>query len=283
MRIFRRPLAPHRRVVRLVVGLLLLSGVVTAVAQRPPWGRGNWQPAVMHDGLPPDYGGFLFCRLIYNQVRREPGGQGWSTDYPVSDRNFLTRLSQFTNTRIARWSEDEPGFVVVRATDPNLFRCPFLFASDVGTMALDDQEVRHLREYLLKGGFLWVDDFWGDRAWGHWEETIRTVLPEVAIREIAPDHPLMSIFYQIDEVPQIPSIQFWRGSGGLTSERGAESAIPNLRAMTDENGRILVLISHNTDIADGWEREGEDHRFLDSFSPDAYAVGINVVLWMMTH
>ncbi len=266
-----------------MVGLLLLSGVVTAVAQRPPWGRGNWQPAVMHDGLPPDYGGFLFCRLIYNQVRREPGGQGWSTDYPVSDRNFLTRLSQFTNTRIARWSEDEPGFVVVRATDPNLFRCPFLFASDVGTMALDDQEVRHLREYLLKGGFLWVDDFWGDRAWGHWEETIRTVLPEVAIREIAPDHPLMSIFYQIDEVPQIPSIQFWRGSGGLTSERGAESAIPNLRAMTDENGRILVLMSHNTDIADGWEREGEDHRFLDSFSPDAYAVGINVVLWMMTH
>lgn len=283
MGIFRHPLRPRARVSRLVVGLLLASGVVTAVAQRPPWGRGNWQPAVMHEGLPPDYGGFLFCRLIYNQVRREPGGQGWSTDYPVSDRNFLTRLSQFTNTRIGRWSEDEPGFVAVRATDPNLFRCPFLFASDVGTMALDDQEIRQLREYLLKGGFLWVDDFWGDRAWGHWETTLREVLPDVSIEEITPDHPLMSIFYQIDDVPQIPSIQFWRGSGGLTSERGEESAIPTLHAVTDERGRILVLMSHNTDIADGWEREGEDRRFLDAFSPNAYAVGINVALWMMTH
>lgn len=283
MRTIRPPLRLRARITRVVVGLLLASGVMTAVAQRPPWGRGGWQPAALHEGLPPDYGGFLFCRLIYTQVRREPGGQGWSTDYPGSDRNFMIRLSQFTNTRIGRWSEEEPGFVVVRATDPNLFRCPFLFASDVGTMALDAQEVQQLRQYLLKGGFLWVDDFWGDRAWEQWQATIRAVLPDYPIAEIAPDHPMLSIFYQIDEVPQIPSIQFWRGSGGLTSERGAESAVPRLRAITDETGRILVLMSHNTDIADGWEREGEDFRFLDAFSPNAYAVGVNVALWAMTH
>lgn len=273
----------RRRLLRIVVGGVVLAGAVTAAAQSPRWGRGGWQPRAVHEGLPEERGGFMFCRLLYNSVRREPGGQGWSTDYPLSDGNFMTRLSQFTRTSITRWSPDEPGYVVVRATDPNLFQCPFLFASDAGTMGLDDAEVAHLREYLLKGGFLWVDDFWGDHAWTQWEEQIRRVLPEYAIEEIGPGHRLLSTFYQVDEIPQIPSIQFWRSSGGATSERGYESAEPHLRAMIDESGRILVLMSHNTDIADGWEREGEDDEFFYSFSPESYAVGLNVAIWAMTH
>jgi len=150
-------------------------------------------------------------------------------------------------------------------------------------MGLEDAEVERLREYLLKGGFFWVDDFWGDRAWRHWVDQIARVLPGYAIEEVPLDHRILSTFYQVDHIPQIPSIQFWRGSGGATSERGDESAEPHLRAIFDESGRILVLMSHNTDIADGWEREGEDLRFLDAFSPDAYALGINIALWAMTH
>ena len=263
--------------------MLVLLGAVAAAAQSPRVGRGGWQPRAVHEGLPPERGGFMFCRLLYTSVRREPGGQGWSTDYPVSDGNFMTRLSQFTTTPINRWQDGEPGYVVLRATDPNLFQCPFLFASDAGTMALDDAEAMKLREYLLKGGFFWADDFWGDRAWEAWESQIRRVLPGYRIEEISPGHRLLSTFYQVDEIPQIPSIQFWRGSGGATSERGMESAEPRLRAIVADDGRIMVLMSHNTDIADGWEREGEDPRFLDAFSPDAYALGINVALWAMTH
>ena len=269
------------RGVRLALLLALTLGIVGVAAQVPPWGQGRWRPAPIHDGFPPEAGGFSFCRLLYDQVRREPGGQGWSTDYPVSDGNFMTRLSQFTLAPINRWSGNDPGYVVVRATDANLFRCPFLFASDVGTMGLSDAESEALREFLLKGGFLWVDDFWGDRAWREWEATLRSILPAYEVEEIQPGDPLLSLFYAVEEIPQVPSIQFWRGSGGATSERGAESAQPTLRAVRDATGRIMVLMTHNTDIADGWEREGEDPRFLDAFSPRAYALGINIALWVM--
>lgn len=272
-----------RRTLRLVAVVAVLAGAVTVVAQSPRWNRSGWEARPVYTGMPKERGGFIFCRLIYNSVRREPGGQGWSTDYPDGDGNFMTRLSQFTTTPISRWPDDEPGYVVVRATDPNLFQCPFLFASDVGTVGFQDEEVRRLREYLLKGGFLWADDFWGDRAWEEWERQIRRVLPEYRIQDVAPDHRLLSTFYQVDAIPQIPSIQFWRGNGGGTSERGHESADPHLRAIIDDSGRIMVLMSHNTDIADGWEREGEDYRFLDAFSPDAYALGINIAIWAMTH
>jgi hypothetical protein len=89
--------------------------------------------------------------------------------------------------------------------------------------------------------------------------------------------------FEVKEVPQIPSIQFWRYSGGLTSERGPESAEPHMRAISDRRGRLMVLMTHNTDIADAWEREGEDPSFFYSFSPTGYAVGINVLLYAMTH
>ncbi|HSJ30579.1 MAG TPA: DUF4159 domain-containing protein [Longimicrobiales bacterium] len=233
--------------------------------------------------MPEQRGGFTFCRLLYNSVRAEPAGHGWNTDYPASDHNFMLRLSQLTTTDVSRWNDGEPGYAVVRATDRTLFECPFLFASDIGTARLSDEETLLLRQYLMKGGLLWVDDFWGDLAWDFWAETIRRVLPFYEITDLPPDHPLFTTAFVVPAVPQIPSIQFWRRSGGATSERGAASAEPHLRAIRDENGRIMVLMTHNTDIADGWEREGEDDDYFFSFSGDAYALGINIALWALTH
>jgi hypothetical protein len=207
------------------------------------------------DGLPDQPGGFTFCRLAYYSVRSEPSGTGWDTDYPDAERNLSTRLAELTPVTPSRWSHGEPGFAVVSATDPELYRCPFLFTSDAGTMGLDDQEARALRDYLLKGGFFWVDDFWGNAAWNHWAREIGRVLPEYPIVDLPLDHPLFEIVYIVPKLPQIPSIRHWRNSGGGTSERGAESATPHIRAIMDENDRILVLMTHNTDIADGWERE----------------------------
>jgi hypothetical protein len=178
-----------------------------------------------------------------------------------------------------------PNYLVVRLTDPALFQCPFLHMEDVGTIALSDTEAQLLREYLLKGGFLWVDDYWGSSAWKAWVSELARVLPppEYPIHEVELDHPIFRTLFDVKALPQIPSIQFWRTSGGATSERGADSAQPHVRGVSDRRGNLLVLMTHNTDISDAWEREGEDPRFFYSFSPDGYAVGINVLMYAMTH
>jgi hypothetical protein len=142
-----------------------------------------------------------------------------------------------------------------------------------------------LRDYLLKGGFLYVDDFWGPDAWDQWEDQIGKVLPakDYPIVDLAPDHPLFRSMFVVTRVPQIPSINFWSRNGGATSERGPLSAEVHARGISDAAGRLMVLMTHNTDISDAWEREGEDPRYFYEFSPDGYALGINIVIYTMTH
>ena len=223
---------------------------------------------------------------MYQSVRRERGGYGWSTDYPLSDANFMIRLSELTKASISENAYGEPGHVVVQLTDPELFNYPFIFMSDVGTAFFSPEEAAGLREYLLRGGFLWVDDFWGSRAWDAWAYELSKVFSgaEYPITDLSLDHPIFRGLFDIDGFPQIPSIQHWRRSGGgVTSERGQDSAEPHFRGVSDEHDRLMVLMTHNTDIADGWEREGEDEWYFTSFSIDAYAVGINVLMYAMTH
>jgi hypothetical protein len=229
--------------------------------------------------------GFNFCRALYTSSRREAGGQGWSTDYPDAELNFSLRLSELTRTRISRDATGTPNHLVVRLTDEELFQCPYLHIEDVGSAALTDAEVSALREYLMKGGFMWVDDFWGEYAWNVWQNELERVLnpTDYPILDLSLDHPVFSTMFDVHELPQIPSIQFWRTSGGRTSERGNDSAEAHFRGISDESGNLIVLMTHNTDISDSWEREGEDPRFFYSFSPDGYAVGINVLMYAMTH
>ena len=230
-------------------------------------------------------GGFHFCRLMYNSDRREDGGSGWTTDYPDADINFAIRLGELTKTQITRQPNGSPDYIVVRPTDPFLFNCPYLHAEDVGTMSLSEGEVKGLRDYFDKGGFMWVDDFWGPYAWDQWAEQIGRVLPpgEFPIRDLLPDHPIYKSQFAVTELPQIPSISHWRRFGGSTSERGEFSAEVHWRGISDKHGRLMVVMTHNTDISDAWEREGEDPRFFFSFSPNGYAVGIDTVLYGMTH
>ena len=227
---------------------------------------------------------FTFCRVAYRQVRREPMGQGWRTDYPDADHNLMLRLSQLTTTPIRTTPQGRPDHLIVELTNDEIFQCPFIFMSDVGTMAMNSEEAERLREYLLRGGFLWVDDFWGEYAWDAWVQELSKALPplDYPIEDIPPGHTIFNALYEVYNVPQIPSIQFWRRGRG-TSERGSASAVPHLRSIEDDHGRIIVLMSHNTDIADGWEREGEDEEFFFQFSPKAYALGINIILYALTH
>ena len=271
--------------------VLAVALVAVAVAVSPAHAqfRGGGRMMPVKEGMPTRGTGtgvdrgYTFCRLMYTSVRGEANGQGWTTDYPDADHNFMLRLSQLTHTRVSWWKIGEPGYSIVRPTDKNLYNCPFVFASDVGTMYLTDEEVTKMRDYLMKGGFLWVDDFWGNRAWEQWSSQISRVLPGYRMVDIPLDNPMLNYIYKVKVIPQIPSIQFWRRSGGLTSERGAESAEPHLRGIYDDSGRLMVVVTHNTDIADGWEREAEDDAFFYRFSWDAYALAINIVMWSLTH
>jgi len=231
-------------------------------------------------------GGFNYCRGVYRSGRRDASGGGWTTDYPDADINFSIRLSELTKTTISRQPGDsEPNHLTVPITDPFFFQCPFVMMTDVGELSLSSQEAEALRQYLEKGGFLWVDDFWGSWSWDAFEREIAAVLPpaQYPIRDVALDHPIFRTLYEVKQLPQIPSINSWRGLDGGTSELGDDSAVPHMRMIADEKGRIIVLITHNTDISDAWEREAADPQFFLQFSPNGYAVGLNVVLYALTH
>jgi hypothetical protein len=158
-------------------------------------------------------------------------------------------------------------------------------ATEVGAAYFDEDESARLRDYLIKGGFLWADDFWGSYAWDYWRSQIARVLSpgEYPIVDLPPSHPLFRSHFEVKAVPQIPSINFWGGRGGPTSERGSDSAVPHARAILDKAGRIMVLMTHNTDIGDSWEREGDDPDYFYTFSVNGYAFGINALVYAMTH
>jgi hypothetical protein len=269
------------------VVLTLVATGVLAHAQWERWGgfrEGSFAPRF----APPEFraGNFTFCRLMYTQVRSEPMGMGWRTDYPYAEINLMTRMSELTRAAVTFDEKRQPTHYVVRIADDQLFGCPFIMASDAGTIGLSDAEVPRLREYLLKGGFLWVDDFWGTAAWEHWRHQISRVLPpsEYPIQELPLTDPIFRGLFQIARMPQITNIQFWRRVGGATtSERGFDSEDVQLRAIRDSHGRIMVLMTHNNDVADSWEREGEDPAFFYQFSPDGYALGLNVLIHAMSH
>jgi Domain of unknown function (DUF4159) len=229
-------------------------------------------------------GAFNFCRVMFQSSRGGDGG-GWGVDYPRADVNLSIRLAELTRTRISLQPSGEPNHVVLTLTDPELFQCPFIMMTEVGSAYFDEAEAERLREYLQKGGFLWADDFWGSYAWEHWVQQISKVLSPIdyPIVELRPDHPLFRAQFEIKRTPQIPSINFWMGSGGGTSERGYDSEVPTARGISDRSGRLLVLITHNTDIGDSWEREADDPTYFYNFSVDGYAFGINVLLYALTH
>ena len=228
------------------------------------------------------HGGFTFCRAMFSSNRREK--RGWDTDYPGADINFSIRLSELTKTRTVRQpTGTDPEHVVVRLTDPELFKCPYVLFEDAGTMWLRDDEIVPFREYLLKGGFIFVSDYWGQLAREQFDEEIAHVLPpaDFPTVDLPIDHPLWRTQFQLEALPQMPSIQSWRRSGGNT-DRGVTDP-PSARAIVDSHGRLMVVMIHNSDIPDGWEREGEDPQYFYQFSPHAYAVGIDIFLYAITH
>jgi hypothetical protein len=280
-----------RKPVALILAIVLAVASVT-YAQRFGQGGGRRRGGFRGGGYysirrptPTSFtGDFTFCRLIYQQASDGYGGS-WGVDYPRADQNLSIRLSELTKAPVNFDQAHDPNYFVVSMTDEALFNCPFVMITEVGSTYISPEEAKSLRNYLLKGGFLWADDFWGEYAWEHWEGELRKVFPaaEYPIVDVPLNHSMFHTLFDVKRIPQIPSITFWGGTGGSTSERGADSAVPHARAILDAKGRVMVFITHNTDFGDSYEREADDPRYFYTFSVEGYALGIDAVLYAMTH
>lgn len=271
-----------RRSVRMTLVALAASVALVAVGEAQRRGRG-WG-AYIRTPTPESFDGrFSFCRVATSTSTMGDGG-GWMVDYPRADINLSIRLSELTRTAISVDAAGEPNHLVVRLTDAELFQCPFIMMTEVGNVYFAPEEAQALRDYLLKGGFLWADDFWGSYAWDHWASEFSKVLSpaEYPMRELPMDHSLFHTQFTVTRIPQIPAIGWWM-STGTTSERYADSAVPRAMGVADTRGRLMAFITHNTDVGDSWEREGDDPTYFYKFSVDGYALGINTLLYAMTH
>jgi hypothetical protein len=276
---------------RVTVMALVVALAVGALAAAQPQQR-IWSG--FYGNTPPKFpttasydGSFNFCRAMFTSNRREK--QGWGTDYPGADINFSVRVSELTKLPVKRITDSEgpvPDAVVVQLTDDWLFKCWFTLMEDAGTARFTEAEVHRLREYLLKGGFLLVSDYHGSLAKAQFDEEIGRVLPpgEFPIKDLAPpDHPMWHTMFQVSRIPQMASIQTWRRTGGTIERWNEDSSPPDVRGIADDHGRIMVVMVHNTDLPDPWEREGEESDYFFRFSPEAYRVGIDILLYTLTH
>ncbi len=269
-----------------VLLLVVISG--STMAQRSRWGRsrGGVDISIDRRGVPdwevdPDFPDdlFTFVRIRYNAYG---GGWGkWATDYPDSDLNLSFRLQQLTALKVA------PDPLILDLTDPELCNYPFIYIIEPGGgwggggLNLTNEEVAALRRYIDNGGFVMVDDFWGEDEWREFYREIKKVFPDQEYVELELDHPIFHCVYDLKEKPQIPSI------GHAMSGRRSESydaPEAHYRAFLDKQGRPQVIICFDTDLGDGWEQEGANVDYFREFSEKwAYPLGINILFYAMTH
>jgi len=207
------------------------------------------------------------------------GGGSWATDFPDSDLNFTWRLHQLTSLEV------NPDPIVLELTDPELVDYPFIYLLEPGRLVFEEEEVEALRQYLLNGGFLMVDDFWGQDEWYNFYREIKRVFPDREPVELPLSHPIFHAVFDLKEKPQIPAINvaLYGRDQGITWERPDAREV-HYKALFDDKGRMMAIICHNTDLGDGWEREGENEWYFHEFSEKkAYPLGINIVFYAMTH
>ena len=214
---------------------------------------------------------FTFVRLKYRSDRGHR--DKWDTDWPRSDRNFILQLREQTNITVS--SEEK----VVDINSSELFRYPFGYMLDVRRMKLTDAEAINLREYLLRGGFILVDDFHGRRAWKRFYKELKKIFPEREPENIPISHPLFHCFYSIDELMQIPGAGSARK--GKTYE-GRDGRPVQCLGVYADNGRLMMMINFNTDLGDAWEHAADDF-YPRKYSDMAFKMGINAVIYSLTH
>jgi hypothetical protein len=285
----------------IALGLIGIGSIVVAQQQRR-YGGGGYRSGGYYDQPTPSGFGeavnngvpmweenphfkhdvFTFVRIKYhapyhNGRRARP--RSWITDFPDSDSNFSFRLQQMTSIKT------DPHGLIIELTDPRLFDYPFIYMLEVGSLEFTDEEMVALRRYLLNGGFLMVDDHWGVAEYENFHQELLRLFPGREPVELPLEHPIFHCVFDLKFKPQIPGIDVARRVRGtnITWER-EDAKEPHYRAVFDDKGRIMILVCSNTDLGDGWEREGEEEWYFHQFSEkQAYPMGINIVFWAMTH
>jgi len=252
------------------VMLFSMGGIVEAQVFSQINPRGGNAPDLAYD----EGGEFNFVRVQFDTYYGQGFGFGtWSIDFPDADMNFLRGVSRLTNIRVM----SEP--IVLRIDDEGIFDYPFLYMLEVGQaggLVLDSAETENLREYLLRGGFLLIDDFWGQRQWDNFFAAFSQVFPDREIIELEPDHEIFHVYYDIDGPQMIPALYRSDDFG----EQGIDHA--SNHAILDDEGRVMVLINWNSDMGDGWEHTYHP-AYPTRYANSAYRLGINYLMYSMTH
>lgn len=212
---------------------------------------------------------FEFARIVYDGGYEWPR---WRADWPDAEYHFNQGLNRLT--RIDAASDG----VLVNLTDDAIFDHPWLYVVEVGYMYLSKPEIANLREYLLRGGFLMVDDFHGKAEWQQFASVMRAVFPERPLVPVGEESDLFDIHYEITELVQIPGIR--SVMNGRTWEKGGVN--PGWFVVRDDNNRIMVAVNFNQDLGDAWEH-ADDALYPEVFTGQAYRLGVNYVIYAMTH
>jgi hypothetical protein len=243
-----------------------------AAAQSRPW---ECQP-FKAEGPPRE---FHFTRGIYSSGggggfgRRSRRGS-WCIDHPKAEEQFLGVLDRLTGIDAHPWGN------AISLADPDLRRHPILYMLEVGYMGMTEAEVEGLRSYLLAGGFLIIDDFWGSRQWFNFQEEMRRVFPEYAIVELPSDHQVYRTYYQVDTVLQVPAFRGgWRDYSDTSEQDGY---VAQNFGIFHDDGRLMVAVNWNTDLGDAWEWM-EQPTYPLRFSTYAYQMGVNYIIYGMSN
>ncbi|NIR28754.1 MAG: DUF4159 domain-containing protein [Gammaproteobacteria bacterium] len=221
---------------------------------------------------PPEHE-FYFTRGIYGgDLDTLSWGPRWAIDYPKADQQFLVALRRLTV--VDAFGSDH----ALPVGEAALRDFPFLYVLEVGSLLLSDAEAEALREYLLAGGFMLVDDFWGTWAWENFETQMQRVFPGRPIVEVPLEHPVFHAFYDVTEIIQVPNVH--QAAGGPTWEY--DGRVPHVRGIFDDEGRLMVAINWNTDLGDAWEWADLPSYPL-RYSTYALKIGINFVIYAMTY
>lgn len=267
----------------LILGMLMVTTIIGWSQHQ--WSRGERDPRAgvpnwdRDEELPNDM--FTFARIQYDSWGGGWRGRGkWSVDYPESDLNMSFRLQQLTSLKV------DPEGTVLNLNEDKLFNYPFIYIIEPGQLYFSESEAKSLRKYLLNGGFLMVDDFWGEVEWKNFERQFRRVFPSRKIVDLPIEHELFQCVFPLKQKPQVPNPRtaMQGASRGITWERW-DAQTPNYRGVYDDHGRLMVVICHNTDLGDGWEEESRagEWYFKEFSEPKAYPMGINIIFYSMTH
>ncbi|MCB1757167.1 MAG: DUF4159 domain-containing protein [Gammaproteobacteria bacterium] len=252
---------------RIILWLMVFGCVAQVQAQSvtSPDYDNDWlqNPVVRHE--------FSFTRLVYSDAGFS-GWPRWQADWPEAETHFLQGLERLTRI------DADPEGRLIRLNDPALFDYPWIYAVEVGSLSVTEQEAANLREYLLRGGFLMVDDFHGPWQWQTFEEAMREVFPDRPIVELSDEDEIFHVLYDLDERQQIPGLRALRM--GQTWEEGGN--IPHWRGILDDAGRVMVAINFNMDMGDAWEH-ADWPEYPEPYSALAYRFGVNYIVYAMTH